>query len=94
MQTLAMWRLVKYLEENGEAIIRFVDSTQRTDHGITEKLIEIRPDISDKERQELGTAIISAMWLGCKAQDRKAASFFRDAVLEAFESGRRYALMQ
>lgn len=89
-----MWRLVKYLEENKEEIISFVDSIPRAEYGITEKLAEIWPDGSDKERQELADAVMAAMWLGYRAKGKEAASFFRDCIFEAFEAGKRYAMMQ
>ncbi|GEM_PF-6959687 len=89
-----MWRLVKYLEENREEIINFVDSIPRAEHSMAEKLAEIWPDGSDKERQELANAVMAALWLGYRAKGKEAASFFRDCIFEAFEAGRRSAMMQ
>ncbi len=90
-----MWRLVKYLEENAKEITD-LDSAQRVGkiRDMAEKLAEIRPEGSDKERQELAIAIMSAMWLGYRAQEKETAAFFRDAILQAFEAGKRFQMMQ
>lgn len=87
-----MWRLVKYLEENREEIrnARSEDKIRE----VAEKLAEIRPECSDKERHELAIAIVAAMWLGYSAQEKDTAAFFRDAILQAFEVGRRFQMMQ
>lgn len=90
-----MWRLVKYLEENAKEITG-LDSVQREGkiRDMAEKLAEIRPEGSDKERQELAIAIMAAMWLGYRAQGKETAAFFRDAISQAFETGRRFQMMQ
>ena len=87
-----MWRLVKYLEENSKEI-----TNSRSDdkiHEMAEKLTEIRPECGDAERSELAVAIMAAMRLGYSAQEKETAAFFRDAILQAFETGRRAAMMQ
>ncbi|HEX2558046.1 MAG TPA: hypothetical protein VHK86_06960 [Nitrososphaera sp.] len=87
-----MWRLVKYLEENSKEM---TDSrSEGKIREVAEKLAEIRPECSDNERHELAIAIMSAMWLGYRAQEKEAAAFFRDAILQAFEAGRRFQMMQ
>ena len=87
-----MWRLVKYLEENSKEITdsRSEDKIRE----MAEKLAEIRPECSDKERHELAIVIMAAMWLGYRAQEKETAAFFRDAILQAFEAGRRSGMLQ
>ena len=90
-----MWRLVKYLEENAEEITG-LDSAQKEGkiRDMAEKLAKIRPEGSDEECQELAIAIMAAMWLGYRIQEKETAAFFRDAILQAFEAGRRFQMMQ
>ena len=87
-----MWRLVKYLEENSKEITN--SRSEGKIREMAEKLAEIRPESSDSERHELAVAIMAAMWLGYRAQEKETAAFFRDAVLQAFEAGRRFQMMQ
>lgn len=102
-----MWRLVKYLEENEQGIIGKIDSIERTEEGSTAhemaaKLAEIWPGDDDritKDHYELAAAIMQALWLGRRAQqekeergDREAGQFFQDAILQAFEAGKRSAI--
>ena len=87
-----LWRLVKYLEENSKEL-----TNSRSDANIlemAEKLAEIRPECKDTERRELAVAIMAAIWLGYRAQKKETAAFFRDAILQAFETGRRAGMMQ
>jgi hypothetical protein len=87
-----MWRLVKYLEENSKEI---TDSrSEGKIREVAEKLAEIRPECSDRERHELAVGVMAAMWLGYRAQVKETTAFFRDAILQAFEAGRRAAMMQ
>lgn len=92
-----MWRLVKYLEENQLSLLDFVDARKETHHELAEKLSEIRPGDA-KDSAELANAVLVAMWLGRRAQaikeqgDKSAEQFFREAVLTAFETGRRSAI--
>jgi hypothetical protein len=87
-----MWRLVKYLEENREEITN--SRSEDKIREVAEKLAEIRPECSDKERHELAIAIMGAIWLGYSAQEKETTAFFRDAIFEAFEVGRRFQMMQ
>ena len=87
-----MWRLVKYLEENSKEII---DSrSEGKIRELAEKLAEIRPECSDMERHELAIAVMASMSLGYRAQEKETTTFFRDAILQAFEAGRRFQMMQ
>ena len=90
-----MWRLIKYLEENWPAI------EAQGDHGkLAEKLAEMWPSDGavTKDHQELAGAVASALRLGRRAQeikeagDKEAEKFFREAMLMAFEAGRRSAI--
>ncbi len=92
-----MWRLVKYLEENQLSLFDLVNERKDTHQELAEKLSEIRPgDVKDSA--ELANAVITAMWLGRRAQvikesgDKTTEQFFREAVLTAFETGRRSAI--
>jgi hypothetical protein len=93
----AMWRLVKYLEENQLSLIENVDARADTDPELAERLSEIRPG-GAKDSAELANAVLTALWLGRRAQvmkesgDKSAEQFFREAVLMAFETGRRSAI--
>lgn len=92
-----MWRLVKYLEESQMSLFEIVDVRKETHEELAEKLAEIRPGDA-KDNAELANAIITALWLGRRAQeikesgDRSAEQFFREVVLTAFETGRRSAI--
>lgn len=92
-----MWRLVKYLEENQLSLFETVDARKETHKELAEKLAEIRPGDA-KDNDELANAVIAALWLGRRAQaikesgDKSAEQFFREAVLTAFETGRRSAI--
>lgn len=92
-----MWRLVKYLEENGPALAESV----REDHEeLAGKLAEIWPGDGKVEKGHfaLAGAIVAALWLGRQAQlnkeagDRKAEQFFREAIAAAFETGKQSAM--
>lgn len=91
-----MWRLAKYLEENGPSLFELVEQ-RKSEHELAKVLAEIRPG-GTKENEELASAIIAAMWLGKRAQeikekgDRSAEQFFREAVMVGFEAGRRAAI--
>jgi hypothetical protein len=91
-----MWRLVKYLEENEPALSALVES-RKSRHELAATLAEIWPGGS-KEHEELANAVITVMWLGKRAQeikeqgDKSAEQFFREAVMIAFETGRRSAI--
>jgi hypothetical protein len=87
-----MWRLIKYLEENCKEIIDSRSEDKLLE--IAKILSEIRPECDDKERHELAIAVVAAMWLGYSAQGKEAAAFLRDAIFEAFEVGKRSAMMQ
>jgi hypothetical protein len=92
-----MWRLVKYLEESDlEALPR---------NELVQKLYDIWPtDINNparpsREHEELAAAVASALWLGRYAQqikektgDKHIEQFFREAMVVAFETGRRLAM--
>lgn len=90
-----MWRLVKFLEENDpEALPR---------KELVQKLHEIWPGNDDssptRDHEELASAVASALWLGRRAQqvkektgDKSAEQFFREAMMIAFETGRRSAI--
>lgn len=94
-----MWRLVKYLEESDpEALPR---------KELAQKLHEIWPSATagdssgspSREHEELAAAVASALWLGRRAQqikektgDKSAEQFFREAMMVAFETGRRSAI--
>ena len=92
-----MWRLVKYLEENQLSLFDAVDARKETHSELAEKLAEIRPG-DQKDSAELANAVVTALWLGRRAQvikesgDKSAEQFFREAVLTAFETGRRLAI--
>ncbi|MEM2139493.1 MAG: hypothetical protein QXJ74_04630 [Nitrososphaera sp.] len=92
-----MWRLVKYLEENQLSLFETVDARKETHRELAEKLAEVRPG-GEKDNAELANAVMTAMWLGRRAQaikesgDKSAEQFFREAVLTAFETGRRSAI--
>lgn len=92
-----MWRLVKFIEENQLSLIKKVDSRSDTHLGLAEKLAEVRPG-NAKDNAELANAITTALWLGRRAQmikelgDKSAEQFFREAILIAFETGRRSAI--
>ena len=96
-----MWRLVKYLEENGPALAE----TVKEEHGeLAGKLAEIWPGDDgsgrvEKEHHALANAVIAALWLGRQAQLKKKAGdkrgaeqFFREAMAAAFETGRQSAM--
>jgi hypothetical protein len=91
-----MWRLVKYLEENEPALSALVES-RKSGHELAATLAEIWPG-GAKEHEELASAVITVMWLGKRAQeikekgDKSAEQFFREAVMIAFETGRRSAI--
>lgn len=92
-----MWRLVKHLEENEQAIIESVTNSCMEQEELAEKLAEIWPGDA-KDHGVLAAAVASALWLGRRAQmlkeggDRSAEQFFREAVMVAFETGRRSAI--
>lgn len=92
-----MWRLVKYLEENQQLLFDIVDARKETHAELAEKLAEVRPGDA-KDNAELANAVMTALWLGRRAQqikesgDKSAEQFFREAVLTAFETGRRSAI--
>jgi hypothetical protein len=92
-----MWRLVKYFEENQLSLFDLVDTRKDTYQELAEKLSEIRPGDA-KDSAELANAVLAALWLGRRAQaikeqgDRTVEQFFREAVLTAFETGRRSAI--
>lgn len=95
-----MWRLVKYLEENWPAIDASID-TRTTEQGeLAAKLAEIWPAAGavTKDHVELAAAVASVLWLGRRAQeikesgDKEAEKFFREAIMMAFEAGRRSAI--
>jgi hypothetical protein len=92
-----MWRLVKHLEESEQAIIGSVTKSGTEQQGLAEKLAEIWPG-DPEDRGVLANAVASALWLGRRAQvlkeggDRSAEQFFREAVMVAFETGRRSAI--
>lgn len=93
-----MWRLVKHLEENENEIVESINSRSGTEHeGLAEKLTEIWPG-DPKDHRVLAGAVASALWLGMRAQmlkeagDRNAEQFFREAIMVAFETGRRSAI--
>lgn len=92
-----MWRLVKYLEENQLSLFETVDARKEAHRELAEKLSEIRPSDA-KDNAELANAVMAALWLGRRAQmikesgDKSAEQFFREAVLTAFETGRRSAI--
>jgi hypothetical protein len=93
-----MWRLVKYLEENGPVLAASV----REDHAVlAEKLAEIWPGDGKVEKGHfaLAGAIVAALWLGRQAQlnkeagDRGAEQFFKEAIAAAFETGKQSAMV-
>lgn len=92
-----MWRLIRYLEENQLSLFEMVDTRKETHAELAEKLAEIRPG-DEKDNTELANVVITALWLGRRAQtikesgDKSAEQFFREAVLAAFEAGRRAAI--
>jgi len=92
-----MWRLVKYLEENQLSLFEMVDARKEMYKELAEKLSEIRPG-DEKDNAELANVIITALWLGRRAQqikesgDKSTEQFFRETVLTAFETGRRSAI--
>jgi hypothetical protein len=92
-----MWRLVKYLEENQLSLFEMLDARKRINTELVEKVSEVRPG-DQKDNAELANAIMTALWLGRRAQqikesgDKTAEQFFREAVLVAFETGRRSAI--
>lgn len=92
-----MWRLIKYLEENQLSLFEMVDTRTEAHLELAEKLAEIRPGEAN-ENAELANAIVAILWLGRRAQqikesgDKSAEQFFREAVLAAFETGRRSAI--
>lgn len=92
-----MWRLVKYLEENQQSLFDTVEMRKDTQEELAEKLCEVRPG-DQKDNAELANAVMTALWLGRRAQqikesgDKTAEQFFREAVLVAFETGRRSAI--
>jgi hypothetical protein len=95
-----VWRLVKYLEENGFALAASI----KEEHvELAGKLAEIWPGDNgsgrvEKEHHALAGAVIAALWLGRQAQlkkeagDRGAEQFFREALAAAFETGRQSAI--
>lgn len=91
-----MWRLVKYLEENEPQMMALVES-RKSEHVLASTLAEIWPG-NAKEHEELANAVMTVMWLGKRAQeikekgDKTAEQFFREAVMVAFETGRRSAI--
>jgi hypothetical protein len=91
-----MWRLVKYLEENEPQMMALVES-RKSEHAHASTLAEIWPG-NAKEHEELANAVMTVMWLGKRAQeikekgDKTAEQFFREAVMVAFETGRRSAI--
>lgn len=92
-----MWRLVKYMEENQQSLFDAVDMRKDTRQELAKKLSEVRPG-DQKDNAELANAVMTALWLGRRAQqikesgDKTAEQFFREAVLVAFETGRRSAI--
>lgn len=74
-----------------------VDARKQTNTELAEKLAEVRPS-DQKDNAELANAVMTALWLGRRAQqikesgDKTADQFFREAVLVAFETGRRSAI--
>lgn len=92
-----MWRLVKYLEENEPALSALVESRESQHGELAATIAEIWPG-GTKEHAELANAVITVMWLGKKAQeikeqgDKSAEQFFREAMMIAFETGRRSAI--
>ena len=95
--TMPMWRLVKYLEENQLLLFEIMDARKQTNTELAEKVAEVRPG-DQKDNAELANAIMTALWLGRRAQqikesgDKTAEQFFREAMLVAFETGRRSAI--
>jgi hypothetical protein len=100
-----MWRLIKYLEENESSIISHVDNAKSSEQDsireMAAKLAEIWPgdEKITKDHYELGVAITWALWLGRRAQqekeergNREAGQFFQEAILQAFEAGKRSAI--
>ena len=91
-----MWRLVKYLEENEPQMMALVES-RKSEHALASTLAEIWPG-NAKEHEGLANAVMTVMWLGRRAQeikekgDKTAEQFFREAVMVAFETGRRSAI--
>jgi hypothetical protein len=90
-----MWRLVKYLEENNSEVLSRKELVQ--------KLCEIWPSGDNssapaRDHEDLAAAVASALWLGRRAQqikesgDKSAEQFFREAIMVAFETGRRSAI--
>ena len=90
-----MWRLVKYLEENWPAI-----ESKSKNEELAAKLAEIWPSDGPitPDHRELAGVVASALKLGRRAQeikeagDREAERFFQEAMLMAFEAGRRSAI--
>jgi hypothetical protein len=101
-----VWRLVKYLEENGPELL--ADAVKEEHVELAGKLAEIWPGGDggssgssrvEKEHHALANAVIAALWLGRQAQlkkeaggDRSAEQFFREAMAAAFEMGRQSAM--
>ncbi|WP_148701783.1 hypothetical protein [Candidatus Nitrososphaera evergladensis] len=70
---------------------------------LVQKLCEIWPSGDNsstpaRDHEELAAAVASALWLGRRAQqikesgDKSAEQFFREAIMVAFETGRRSAI--
>ncbi len=89
-----MWQLIKFLEENERQI---TDSRDDALTGLISILQEIR---ESKDNHYLAAAIISTMRVGRRAQqtrdagDRTAEQFFREAIIQAFEVGKRSAIIR
>ena len=99
-----MWRLVKYLEENGPALAGSIKKEDEDHAELAEKLAEIWPGDGGSRVEEshfaLAGAIVAALWLGRQAQldkeagdKRGAEQFFREAIAAAFETGKQSAMM-
>ena len=103
-----MWRLVKYLEENQLSIVENINARKDDGDGndnddlhkaLAKTLSDIWPGKNTKDSSKLANAVMTAMWLGRRAQeikdsgDKSAEQFFREAILMAFETGRRSAII-
>lgn len=89
-----MWQLIKFLEENERQI---TDSSDDVLANLVSVLQEIR---ESKDNHDLAAAIISAMRVGRRAQqikdagDKTAEQFFKEAMMQAFEVGKRSAIIR
>jgi hypothetical protein len=96
-----VWRLVKYLEENGPALAGSIKKEDEDHAELAEKLAEIWPGDGKVEEGHfaLAGAVVAALWLGRQAQLNKEAGgkgaeqFFREAIAAAFETGKQSAMM-